>query len=179
MMARFNSVMRDFLDYAQPESLLDVGCGEGVQSDRCARHRPKMSVVGVDLDDVKLRREWEERTAPNLSFHHARIDMLPFADSTFHMVSALEVLEHVPDPEAALQEMARVAEQWLMLSVPREPIWRLLNMARGAYIKDFGNTPGHINHWSQRRFLRLVEQFGRLELVQAPFPWTMILVRLS
>jgi hypothetical protein len=30
--------------------------------------------------------------------------------------------------------------------VPREPIWRIGNMARGRYLGDLGNTPGHIQH---------------------------------
>ena len=66
------------------------------------------------------------------------------------MATAIEVLEHVPDPERTVSEMARVAKRWVLVSVPREPLWRGLNMARGAYIKDLGNTPGHINHWSKR-----------------------------
>ena len=36
----------------------------------------------------------------------------------------MEVLEHVPDPAAVLGEMARVASRWLLVSVPREPLWR-------------------------------------------------------
>ena len=66
------------------------------------------------------------------------------------MAAAIEVLEHVPDPEATLAEMARVARRRLLVSVPREPLWRGLNMARGAYLRALGNTPGHVNHWSKR-----------------------------
>ncbi len=64
----------------------------------------------------------------------------------------MEVLEHVPDPAAVLAEMFRVASRWVLVSVPREPLWRGLNMARGSYLRDFGNTPGHLNHWSKRSF---------------------------
>ena len=69
------------------------------------------------------------------------------------MATAIEVLEHVPDPEATVAEMARVARRWLLVSVPREPLWRGLNMARGAYWRALGNTPGHVNHWSKRAFV--------------------------
>jgi hypothetical protein len=74
--------------------------------------------------------------------------------------------------------MARVAKRHLLVSVPREPVWRLLNLARGAYVKDLGNTPGHVNHWSRPAFLRLAERHGRLAGIRAPFPWTMALVHL-
>jgi len=56
-------------------------------------------------------------------------------------------LHHFEDPGGVVAEMARVANGHLLVSVPREPLWRGLNMARGAYIKDLGNTPGHLNHW--------------------------------
>jgi hypothetical protein len=60
--------------------------------------------------------------------------------------------------------------------VPREPVWRMTNMARGAYLRDLGNTPGHLNHWSKRSFVSLLSRYGTVEHVRSPFPWTMLLV---
>jgi hypothetical protein len=95
----------------------------------------------------------------------------------FDLVLGIEVLEHVPDPTAALAELERVSRGRLILSVPREPIWRFANMARGKYLANLGNTPGHIQHWSRRSFAELVG--SRLEVVRVstPFPWTMIEAR--
>ena len=78
-----------------------------------------------------------------------KAENLPFADGEFELASAIEVLEHVPDPEHTVAEMARVAPRHLLVSVPREPLWRGLNIARGSYMKELGNTPGHLNHWSR------------------------------
>ena len=64
------------------------------------------------------------------------------------------------------------------MSVPREPVWRMLNMARGAYVRDLGNTPGHINHFSKRSFARVVARHGEIVEMRSPFPWTMALVAL-
>ena len=107
-----------------------------------------------------------------------KAENLPFADGEFDVASAIEVLEHVPDPEHTVAEMARVASGWLLVSVPREPLWRGLNMARGAYMKDLGNTPGHLNHWSKRSFVALLSRHGAVVQARTPFPWTMLLVRL-
>ena len=85
----------------------------------------------------------------------------------------------MPDPEHTVSEMARVASSHLLVSVPREPLWRGLNMARGAYLKDLGNTPGHVNHWSKRSFVSLLSQHGEVVDARSPFPWTMLLVRLG
>jgi hypothetical protein len=103
---------------------------------------------------------------------------LPFADGEFELASAIEVLEHVPEPEHTVAEMARCASGYLLVSVPREPLWRMLNMARGAYWPALGNTPGHLNHWSRRSFVGLLSRHGEVVEVRSPFPWTMLLVRL-
>jgi SAM-dependent methyltransferase len=107
-----------------------------------------------------------------------RVENLPFAENEFDLACAIEVLEHVPDPEHTLEEMARCAERHLLVSVPREPLWRMLNMARGAYWSELGNTPGHLNHWSKRSFVRLLSRHGDVVEIRSPFPWTMLLVRL-
>ena len=107
-----------------------------------------------------------------------RAENLPFEDDEFDLACAIEVLEHVPDPEHTVAEMARCAQRHLLVSVPREPLWRMLNMARGAYWSDLGNTPGHLNHWSRRSFVALLSRHGRVTEVRSPFPWTMLLVRL-
>jgi 2-polyprenyl-3-methyl-5-hydroxy-6-metoxy-1,4-benzoquinol methylase len=179
LMARFERDMSELLDRARPGSIIDVGCGEGVLTEQWAERIPDGRVVGVDLDDPKLRQEWEGRRKPNLEFCAALGDRLPFTDNEFEAAAAMEVLEHVPDPEAVLGDMARVASRWLLVSVPREPLWRALNLARGAYIRDLGNTPGHLNHWSKRGFAALLRRHGRVVELRSPLPWTMALVELG
>ena len=106
-------------------------------------------------------------------------DGLPFADDELDLAAAIEVLEHVPDPEQMLAEMSRCARRHLLVSVPREPLWRALNLARGAYVKDMGNTPGHLSHWSKRSFVRLASRHGEVVEARSPLPWTMLLVRVG
>jgi 2-polyprenyl-3-methyl-5-hydroxy-6-metoxy-1,4-benzoquinol methylase len=175
LMRAFEHNMFDLLDISQPRSIIDVGCGEGILTEQWARRTPGR-VVGVDLDDDKLRSEWERRRRPNLEFHTGLGHELPYGDREFDAASAMEVLEHVPDPEAVLAEMSRVATRWLLVSVPREPLWRALNMSRGAYLRQLGNTPGHLNHWSKSGFAKLLGRYGQILELRSPFPWTMALV---
>jgi 2-polyprenyl-3-methyl-5-hydroxy-6-metoxy-1,4-benzoquinol methylase len=135
-------------------------------------------VVGIDLEEESIQAGWSQRQAPNLEYRTMPAEDLPFAEDEFDVATAIEVLEHVPDPEHTVAEMARCAERHLLVSVPREPLWRMLNMARGAYLGQLGNTPGHLNHWSKRSFARLLEQHGAVVELRSPFPWTMLLVRL-
>ena len=178
LMTGFHATLDELWAKAEPESVLDVGCGEGVLTSEWADRLGDGRIVGIDLDDPKLRAEWEKRSRPNLEFRVEEATSLSFADGEFDMACAIEVLEHVPEPEATLAEMARVASGHLLVSVPREPLWRGLNLARGAYLRDLGNTPGHLNHWSKRAFVALLSRYGTVEEARSPFPWTMVLVRL-
>jgi 2-polyprenyl-3-methyl-5-hydroxy-6-metoxy-1,4-benzoquinol methylase len=177
LMAGFESTLEELFSRAAPASLLDVGCGEGVLTHQWAARVPG-PVVGLDLDDPLLHEQWKDRQAPNLEYRVMKAENLPFTDGEFQVATAIEVLEHVPDAEHTVAEMARVAKRSLLVSVPREPLWRALNMARGAYWKDLGNTPGHLNHWSKRSFVALLSRHGEVVEARSPFPWTMLLVRL-
>ena len=179
MMAGFDSALDALLARAAPRSILDVGCGEGVLAQRFAsRLGDGGRVVGVDLEEESLQAGWAQHAAPNLSYRVVETTELPFADGEFDLASAIEVLEHVPEPERTLAEMARCAREHLLVSVPREPLWRAMNLARGAYWPALGNTPGHVNHWSRDAFLGLLSRYGEPAEVRTPFPWTMLLVRL-
>ncbi len=179
LMSGFERSLGELFTRVAPRSLLDVGCGEGMLTQRWALALGDGRVVGIDLDDPHLHAEWATRRAPNLEYRVMKAENLPFADGEFELATAIEVLEHVPDPEHTVAEMARVASGHLLVSVPREPLWRALNVARGAYVKDLGNTPGHVNHWSKRSFVRMLERHGEVLEARSPFPWTMVLVRVA
>jgi 2-polyprenyl-3-methyl-5-hydroxy-6-metoxy-1,4-benzoquinol methylase len=178
LMAGFERNLEQLFEQAAPTSLLDVGCGEGVLVHQWAQRLISARVVGIDLEEESIQAGWRERQAPNLEYRVMDAENLPFADREFDLACAIEVLEHVPDPEHTVSEMARCAERHLLVSVPREPLWRMLNMARGAYWPALGNTPGHLNHWSRRSFVELLSRHGEVVEVRSPFPWTMLLVRL-
>ena len=178
LMAGFEDTLDSLWAKASPATFLDVGCGEGVLTQKWAQRIRGGRAVGIDLDDPLLHAEWERRQEPNLEYQVMKAENLPFADGEFELAAAIEVLEHVPDPEHTVAEMARVSSGHLLVSVPREPLWRGLNLARGAYWKDLGNTPGHVNHWSKRSFVALLSRHGDVVQARSPFPWTMLLVRL-
>jgi 2-polyprenyl-3-methyl-5-hydroxy-6-metoxy-1,4-benzoquinol methylase len=177
LMSGFQRTLDELFAEAAPESVLDIGCGEGVLTEQWAQRLGSGRVVGTDLDDPKLEAEWAARRRPNLQFQVMPVESLSFADDEFDLVAATEVLEHVDHPEAAVAEMARVARRWLLVSVPHEPLWRALNIARGAYLRDLGNTPGHLNHWTRAGFVGMLGAHGQVVQTRSPFPWTMLLVR--
>ena len=100
---------------------------------------------------------------------------LPFATRCADLLLACEVLEHVPEPEAVLGEMRRLARRYCLVSVPNEPLWRCLNVARGRYVRRWGNTPGHLQHWSRRGIVSLVRRYADPQVVIGVLPWTFVL----
>lgn len=160
---------------ARPERLLDVGCGEGVVLRHLDRHLAGVTAVGFDVDGTGLR---VAQSQNSVSLVQGSVYALPFASASFDLVLCCEVLEHVERPDAALAELTRVSSRHVLLSVPHEPIWRLSNMARLKYLRDFGNTMGHIQHWTRWAFLRQVR--GHLTIIHVrtwlPF-WSMLLAK--
>ena len=179
LMANFEGTLDALFKQAAPASLLDVGCGEGVLVHEWAKALAPARVVGIDLEEPSIQAGWAQRQAPNLEYRIMLAENLPFADGEFDAATAIEVLEHVPDPAHTVAEMARVAQRHLLVSVPREPLWRGLNLVRGAYVRQLGNTPGHINHWTKRSFVELLSRHGEVVEARSPFPWTMLLVELG
>jgi ubiquinone/menaquinone biosynthesis C-methylase UbiE len=159
------------LPATSPGRILEVGVGEGEVTQRIADRWPDATIVGLDLPDPELAAHWAGRGFAPL---FGDIGRLPFEDDRFDLVLAIEVLEHVPFPELALAELDRVARRDVVVSVPREPVWRAANLARGKYPRDLGNTPGHINHWGRRGFADLVGRRFHVRSVQTPFPWTVV-----
>ena len=174
LVGRWRAALREVLAEAAPESVLDVGCGEGELTSEWAAELPSAGVLGVDVADV-IR----ITPAPNLAFRVIPpAPPLPFGDGAFDLVAAVESLEHMEDPEGALAEMARCGRRHLLVSVPREPLWRALNLARGAYVRRLGDTPGHLRHFSAEALRGLLRRHGTVVAERSPVPWTVALVRL-
>jgi 2-polyprenyl-3-methyl-5-hydroxy-6-metoxy-1,4-benzoquinol methylase len=157
----------------------EVGCGEGHLSLRLL-HRG-LQVRGCDLDAPVTRKATEAVRAAGFraEFSARSVYELTPEDANAELVVCCEVLEHVPDPDSALRVLTSLARPWLLVSVPREPIWRVLNVARGKYLASAGNTPGHIQHWSTKSFVVLLKRHASIMEIRRPFPWTMVLCRID
>ena len=150
--------------------------------DRRSGRSPRAPLAGrrIDLQDPKLAAEWATRRAPEsrVSRDGGRVP----AVCRWRIRSGggdrgARARGTIPRPPW------RRWRAWqpvpLLVSVPHEPLWRALNVARGAYLRELGNTPGHLNHWTRRGFVTLLARHGEVVEIRSPFPWTMLLVALA
>jgi 2-polyprenyl-3-methyl-5-hydroxy-6-metoxy-1,4-benzoquinol methylase len=177
LIRRFMRSLVDLAENAHPRSILDVGCGEGLIIRQLRVLWDRVDLHGLDVDGRLLKAAQD--VAADATYVTGSIYELPVADSCYDLVVCTEVLEHVEDAERALAEVVRVARSHCLLSVPNEPWWRIANTMRGRYLTSLGNSPGHINHWSRNSFISFVACFLDIVDIRQPFPWTMVLGRVS
>jgi ubiquinone/menaquinone biosynthesis C-methylase UbiE len=158
-------------------TVLEIGCGCGESSLRIQsilnKQNHKIDFEASDYD-TRFVEQLIKRKYP-FSVIQESVYEMKRRDNEFDLVFFLEVLEHLEEPEQAIKELFRVSKKHVLISVPNEPIWRLANMARGKYLKDFGNTPGHLNHYNSNQLIKLVKSWGKPVRRASPFPWTMVL----
>jgi ubiquinone/menaquinone biosynthesis C-methylase UbiE len=157
-----------------PQSFLDAGCGEGFVARRVIDALPDIELTGCDVSYEAL--EMAAGGNPGGRFVVGSVVDLPFPDRSFDVVGCFEVLEHLPGglPRRALSELARVARQAVVLSVPHEPMFCLANAARGKNldVRPKGSDPDHKQFWSRSAFGALVGEEFVVQKLHGSFPWT-------
>lgn len=174
LLRRFFRAVEDLLEGLELTSALEIGCGQGFStSELRGILRPEVAFEASDVEERLARTA--AAANPGVPVRVESIYDLVRPDRSFDCVFVLEVLEHLDDPARAMREVCRVSRRWVIVSVPREPIWRILNLARLKYVTRLGNTPGHVQHWSAGGFRRFARQFCEVRAVRKAFPWTIVL----
>ncbi|MCU6666598.1 class I SAM-dependent methyltransferase [Silvania hatchlandensis] len=176
MMKGFDSSLEAFVARTDPETIHEVGCGEGFWVNKW--NSQGLNAVGSDFSHHVISIAKDNAVVanidPNVFIAKSIYDLEPETNSA-DLIVCCEVMEHLDEPDKAMRILQSLVKEHIIISVPREPIWCALNMARGKYIKDLGNTPGHIQHWSKRSFIKFTEKYFKVIAISSPFPWTMLL----
>lgn len=157
-------------------SILDVGCGEGFTLKKLEEKKLGKRNVGIDYSDDAIR--IGKKIYPKLSLFKGDVYDLAYKDKEFDLSLCTEVLEHLEDPVKAVNEIKRVTSKHIIFSVPNEPFFIGANFLRGKYLKNFGNHPEHINHWTAWGFERFLKKQG-LSVIKSrhPFAWSLVLTK--
>lgn len=173
----FSAIERLMHQLPNDYRILEVGCGPGESTRRILEMLDGQYFEASEFEQRLI--DMHEKFGFPVPLSQESAYEMHREDNEFDCVLLLEVLEHLEDYNTALAEIFRVARKTVIISVPREPLWRCLNFARGKYWSDWGNTPGHINHWSRSSLIKLLEPHGKIVSVQSPIPWTIVRIELD
>lgn len=168
----FKSVEKLIKKTTNISSSHEIGVGEGRSTQRLKDMVNNLTGSEYVNDLVRIA----QKNNPKITIFQESVYQLKYENNSVDLVFLLEVLEHLDYPELALSELKRISKKYLILGVPREPLWCALNMCRLKYLKKFGNTPGHLNHWNKKSLIKLVEkEYGKVLAVESPLPWIILL----
>ena len=166
------------------ERLLEVGCGAG----NILVKAPPGNLFGVDISAFILAKA-KQNLSEKVDLFQADAQNLPFKDRAFKQVICSEVLEHLLDPSASLQEIARILKHQgiAVISVPNE-LW--INRIKRVLIRlgifewllhrggEYGKMPErmqdewHLHTFSLQEWLTLFNNFFRVtRLRRIPSSW--------
>jgi len=172
----FLAAAQQLVERTSARDIHEVGCGEGYLLHHLAKPGRTLRGSDVSAEVVQKARQLAGQKGMQAHFDTRSVYDLSEEDAA-ELIICCEVLEHLEEPERALALVRSLARPWFLVSVPREPIWRALNLARGRYWSEWGNTPGHTQHWSRLGFLSLVSRYADIVEVRSPLPWTVVLCR--
>ena len=112
-----------FLHSVSFDSMLDVGSGRGVFLIPFMKEFPDVNVTSVDILEkrVAFLNELADGGFPNMHAEQKNICDKPFHDKTFDVVTMLEVLEHIPEAEKAVDAAVKTAKKYVVVTVPSKP----------------------------------------------------------
>ncbi|MCG2783187.1 MAG: class I SAM-dependent methyltransferase [Candidatus Altiarchaeales archaeon] len=165
-MRRFFRALDSLVDEAGPGRILDVGCGEGYVIKHLRERNNDLIIEGIDNSRKVLDKARELN--PDVKFTQASIYSIPKNNDSFDLVLASEVLEHIKNPDPAIEELKRVSKKQVLITVPNEPFFRIANVIRLKYLLRAGNTPGHVHNWTRPAFRNLLgKHFNKTETISS------------
>jgi len=142
-----------FLHGVMPQSILDIGSGRGAFLWTCLDAFPDVPITATDIDERRVNLYETVRLGgiERLSGFHYDIQSPPeLLEQKFDVVTMLEVLEHLPDPETALRNAVRLAQRYVVLSVPLHE----------------DDNPAHLRLFSEKTFAEMFERIDDIKRFQ-------------
>lgn len=137
-----------------PTSICEVGCGAGGVLVGLRRFYPQTELFGYDIAPDAAR-FWPEHEPANIHFRVG--DFFTLNERTYDLVLLLDVIEHIPDPFAFLENLRRVAANYVFI-FPLD--LSAINVLREKPILDQRRNVGHIHYFTKNLALELLRDCG-------------------
>ena len=152
-------------------SVLEIGCGVGMDSYRMARHG--LRVTGIDLTDVAIDTAISRFTREGLdgTFEIGNAEQLRFPDGRFDYVYSFGVLHHVADTERAVREVWRVLKsggEARIMIYHRRSLNELVHRVTGIPFEERDELCPVVRRYTREEAMQLFHQFTdvRIDLAQ-------------
>jgi ubiquinone/menaquinone biosynthesis C-methylase UbiE len=175
----YEKIKQIVLYFGKDDRILEVGCGAAESSEKIKNLIGERCFEISEFDQRYVNMVKKNRPDFANTITQESVYELKRGSNEFDCIFMLEVLEHLENVELALTELFRVSKKYVIIAVPNEPLWRILNILRFKYFKDLGNTPGHLNHWSKRKLKRLLSNYGDVIKIYKPLPWLIAVVKVK
>ncbi len=171
----FDAIGREIRSLA-PARTLEFGSGEGLFLEQLKKRNLIIdNLVAIDIREDAL----ESARALHPEYEFLNQDLLTWDRErrSFELVIASQVLEHLPQPGRFMQRLVELSAGHLLLTVPWEPWFRLMNLLRGRDIARLGNHPEHVNLWGLNAFRSFVGKYAEVERAYTVFPFIIAIAR--
>ena len=160
------------------KTILDIGCGEGFITREIGKKFPKVKIVAVDPQKKYIKYAKKFHKLKNISFKEGDLDSNSLKKK-FDLVILTEVLEHLQNPRQALKKIRKLSNKYILLTVPNEPFFRLGNLFALKYVKDLGNSPGHLHNWTKNQLSKFPRELGLNFKIKTSSFWNILLIKIK
>jgi SAM-dependent methyltransferase len=164
-------IVERLIEELEVDSLLDVGCAEGLYTVFLAHKR--VYSVGIDISLPKLIRAKKRYGRWNVLFIQADAENLPFSDNLFDLVLLIDVLRLLRNPERALKEAFRVSRKYVI--VQSRTHLRTLRSFGGVMPRDYSSVKRDFRTTPYGGAFWLFSSLGLIRLIRASTPNVRIL----
>ncbi len=177
LLERFLARVTDIATASTPARVIDLGCGEGLVGERLLQRMPGLTYRGIEMSPTAAQDA--KRRLPKAEVVVGDLLKIPVETQWAQLALCLEVLEHLEDPERAVERIAAWSSYAAIISVPFEPWFRLGNLARGKYLSRAGNHPEHLQQFGIESLRSLLSGSFDTVRVEVVFPWLVASCRKS
>lgn len=164
---RFLKKVAHEVNNIKPDTIIDLGCGEGYFEEYLFRKGFRGEILGVDVSESAVKEA--RRKNPKFRFQKGDIFTLSI-DGKSDLVLLLEVVEHLSYPQKAVETAKKLSNK-IIISVPWEPWFSWLSFFGGNYIRRLGRHPEHVWFFNERKLAKLLSKnFSNFKIVTS-FPW--------